>query len=604
MAAATDTLMPDANDALPAVRQRELRAGHMPRCATPLTLTRAVRRTTRFVPSITAGDDHAQRRRRQRHAHGNGGNDTLDGGAGNDTLNGGNGDDILDGQAGADIMAGGAGNDTYFVDNAADQVFEAVGGGTDTVCASVNYALQAGQEVEFLRANAGATGLMLTGNEFERHCWHAGNDTLNGGDGNDTLNGGDGNDTLAGGDGNDTLNGGNGNDVLNGQAGADIMAGGAGNDTYYVDNAADQVFEAVGGGTDTVFASVNYALQAGQEVETLRAYAGATGLILTGNEFNNAIVGLTGNDTLNGGDGNDTLNGGDGNDTLDGGDGNDTLNGGNGNDVLNGQAGADLMAGGAGNDTYYVDNAADQVFEAVGGGTDTVFAQRQLRAAGGSGSGDSARQRRRDWADPRPATSSTIPLSVLPATTRSTAATATTRSMAVTATTRSTAAMATTRSTAGMATTSSTARPGPISWRAVPATTPTTSTMPPIRCLRRWAAAPTRFLLSVNYALQAGQEVEISARQRRRDRADPHRQRVQQYRLSGLTGDDTLNGGDGNDTLNGGDGNDALARRRRQRHAQRREWQRRPQRPGRGRSHGGRCRQRHLLRRQCRRSGD
>ena len=76
------------------------------------------------------------------------------------------------------------------------------------------------------------------------------------------------------------------------------------------------MFEAVGGGTDTVFASVNYALQAGQEVESLRANAGATGLILTGNEFNNLLVGLTGNDTLNGGDGNDTLNGGDGNDTL------------------------------------------------------------------------------------------------------------------------------------------------------------------------------------------------------------------------------------------------------------------------------------------------
>ena len=54
-------------------------------------------------------------------------------------------------------MSGGAGNDTYYVDNGADQVFEAVGGGTDTVWASVNYTLQAGQEVEFLRANAGST---------------------------------------------------------------------------------------------------------------------------------------------------------------------------------------------------------------------------------------------------------------------------------------------------------------------------------------------------------------------------------------------------------------------------------------------------------------
>ena len=65
----------------------------------------------------------------------------------------------------------------------------------------------------------------------------------------------------------------------------------------------------MGGGTDTVYASVNYALQAGQEVESLRANAGATGLTLTGNEFNNTLVGGSGNDTLNGGGGNDTLNG-------------------------------------------------------------------------------------------------------------------------------------------------------------------------------------------------------------------------------------------------------------------------------------------------------
>ena len=38
------------------------------------------------------------------------------------------------------------------------------GQGTDTVMASVNYTLTAGSEIEFLRANAGTTGLSLTGN--------------------------------------------------------------------------------------------------------------------------------------------------------------------------------------------------------------------------------------------------------------------------------------------------------------------------------------------------------------------------------------------------------------------------------------------------------
>jgi trimeric autotransporter adhesin len=262
---------------------------------------------------------------------------SIVGGAGNDTLIGGVGNDTLNGGAGADTMAGGAGNDTYFVDNALDVVTEAVGGGTDTVFASVNYTLAAGTEVEALRVNS-ATGLTLIGNEFSH--------LIVGGAGNDTLNGGVGNDTLNGGAGNDTLNGGAGNDTLNGGAGADTMAGGAGNDTYFVDNALDVVTENVGEGTDTVFASVNYTLAAGTEVEILRANS-AAGLTLTGNEFSHTIVGGAGSDTLIGGVGNDTLNGG---------------------------AGADTMAGGAGNDTYFVDNALDVVNESVGGGSDTVFA--------------------------------------------------------------------------------------------------------------------------------------------------------------------------------------------------------------------------------------
>jgi Ca2+-binding RTX toxin-like protein len=234
------------------------------------------------------------------------GNDTLNGGAGNDTLNGGAGNDTLNGGAGADIMAGGAGNDTYLVDNALDVVTENLAGGTDTVFASVNYTLAAGTEVETLRVNS-AAGLTLTGNEFSH--------------------------LIVGGAGNDTLNGGIGNDTLNGGAGADTMAGGLGNDSYLVDNALDVVTETAGGGTDTVFASVNYSLSAGTQIEFLRANS-AAGLTLTGNEFSHVIVGGAGNDTLVGGIGNDTLIGGAGNDVLDGGVGNNVLAGGLGSDVF------------------------------------------------------------------------------------------------------------------------------------------------------------------------------------------------------------------------------------------------------------------------------
>ena len=94
------------------------------------------------------------------------------------------------------------------------------------------------------------------------------------------------------------------------------MAGGIGNDTYYVDNAGDVVNETAGDGTDTVMASVDYTLTAGQEIEFLRANAGATGLSLTGNELANRLVGGAGNDTLDGGAGNDSLGGGAGNDVF------------------------------------------------------------------------------------------------------------------------------------------------------------------------------------------------------------------------------------------------------------------------------------------------
>jgi len=246
---------------------------------------------------------------------------------------------ILDGGTGADVMTGNVGNDIFYVDNAADVVNEAPGGGTDTIFTSVSYTLAAGQEIEYLRNNAGATGLTLTGNAFDNNIF--------GGTGNDILRGMAGTDHLTGQDGNDNLDGG---------TGADVMAGGAGDDRYTVDNTLDMVNEAVGGGTDTVFTTVNYTLQAGQEVEYLRNNAGATGLTLTGNAFDNNIIGGTGNDTLIGGAGTDHLTGQDGNDNLDGG------------------TGADIMNGGAGNDTYHVDNAADVVGEGSGGGTDTVFA--------------------------------------------------------------------------------------------------------------------------------------------------------------------------------------------------------------------------------------
>lgn len=379
----------------------------------------------------TAGDDIGD---------GSGAVDVMNGNAGADDLDGGGGNDVVHGGAGADLLAGGAGNDMIYVDNAGDTVVEAVGGGTaDRVLAEVNYTLGAGVEVEFLQttSSAGTAGLALTGNEFANSIFgNAGNNILDGAGGNDTLYGGVGADQTIGGAGDDmhyvdnaadiateavgggtdtviasvnfaltagteverlqtdnaaglaalvlsgnelansifgnagsnTLNGGGGNDILSGGAGADQMNGGSGDDQIYVDNAGDVAVEAVGGGNDHVLTTVNHTLAAGAEVERLSTtnMTGTTAINLTGNNFVNALVGNNGINVLSGSGGNDSLAAYDGNDTLDGG------------------AGVDQMNGGAGNDLYYVDNSGDVVIDAVGGGNDRVLVNANYVLAAGA----------------------------------------------------------------------------------------------------------------------------------------------------------------------------------------------------------------------------
>jgi Ca2+-binding RTX toxin-like protein len=239
----------------------------------------------------------------------------LIGNAAANTLTGLDGNDTLDGQSGADTMVGGLGNDSYTVDDAGDQVIEAIGEGTDKVSVSVSYTL--GANVEDLTLT-GLTAINGTGNALAN--------------------------TLTGNAAANTLTGLDGNDALNGKAGADTMVGGLGNDSYTVDDAGDQAIEATGEGTDKVSASVSFTLGANVEDLTL---TGSTAINGAGNALANK---LTGNAAAN------VLTGLDGNDTLDG------------------KAGADTMVGGLGNDSYTVDDAGDQAIEATGEGTDKVSA--------------------------------------------------------------------------------------------------------------------------------------------------------------------------------------------------------------------------------------
>ncbi len=361
-------------------------------------------------------------------------------------LTGNAGHNLLDGGAGADTMAGGLGDDTYVVGSASDVVIEAAGAGTDTVLSSITYALTA--NVENLELT-GTDAINGTGNALDN--WLIGNvaaNILSGGLGNDTYvvdsldtvveAAGEGTDTVRAsidyalgtnlenlvltgtanliGTGNGLVNiltGNAGDNLLDGGAGADTMAGGLGNDTYVI-GAGDMILEAAGEGTDTVRSSISYTLTANVENLVLTGIATING---TGNALANGLTGNDGINVLDGGAGADTMAGGLGNDSYvvdDAGDvvieaadeGSDTvrtsvsytlganveklvlqgtanlngtgnglantLTGNAGNNLLDGGLGADTMIGGSGNDTYVVDDVGDVLSEALDGGLDTV----------------------------------------------------------------------------------------------------------------------------------------------------------------------------------------------------------------------------------------
>lgn len=323
--------------------------------------------------------------------------------AGDDYIETGDGDDRIDGGAGADEMRGNYGNDTYLVDDAADEVYEIITYGNDTVSTSVSYTLLAGQWIETLETqySPGTTGINLTGNAIAQTLrGNAGANTLDGGAGADTMIGLAGNDiyivdnagdvvTEASSQGFDAaytfvsfalsanselewfstidnsaataidltgssigqyLIGNNGANVLNGLGGADFMQGFGGNDSYYVDNGSDAPVEAAGGGSDTVYTAISFGLATGTEIEAL-ATTNATGtgaISLLGNEF--AQV-LTGN---------------------------------NGANALDGAGGADTMIGKGGNDTYFVDQSGDVVTEAAGEGFDALYTTASFTLSAGS----------------------------------------------------------------------------------------------------------------------------------------------------------------------------------------------------------------------------
>jgi serralysin len=230
---------------------------------------------------------------------------------------------MLVGGSGADDLNGGSGIDT------ADYTDSPAGVVVSLLADTAAFGDAEGDELNGIEnLNGSAFDDWLYGDNNANFLLGGGGvDWLNGQGGDDALWGGDQPDTLLGMQGVDTLKGFGGEDILDGGTQADLMYGGADADVYVVDNAADSVIEVVGEGYDHVQASVSYGLAAGTEVEMLSTtlYTGTAAIDLTGNEFDNYIIGNAGPNVLTGGEGADTLDGGVGSDTLTGGAGADTI---------------------------------------------------------------------------------------------------------------------------------------------------------------------------------------------------------------------------------------------------------------------------------------
>jgi len=280
------------------------------------------------------------------------------------------GNNILDGRGGADVMLGFRGNDVYRIDDQGDDVRETVGEGADHVVTTVSFRLGAGQSVEFLEADnpAGTAAINLTGNELAQEI--TGNDganVLRSGGGVDILYGRGGDDvyyitpdailqefggkgydrvfvsggsyTLAGSEieiltpedefGTDPYNftgngfaqyvyGNDGVNRLDGGGGGDVLVGRGGDDQLFIRNAADQIREDANDGSDRVFATVSWQLNAGAHVEKIATdnNLGTGAINLTGNEFAQYVYGNAGSHVVGGGGGRDVLNGLGGADTF------------------------------------------------------------------------------------------------------------------------------------------------------------------------------------------------------------------------------------------------------------------------------------------------
>ena len=232
-------------------------------------------------------------------AIGGSGEDVITGNVADNAFTGGRGDDRINGLGGADTAIY-SGNSSYYsyAQNADGSwtVADLRAGSPDGIdtLTSIQFlkfadiTVDLGPSVAVITGTSGSDIIDATQTVAGQAMPCDEVDMIYGMAGNDTINAVGGDDQVYGGDGADTLYGGLGNDYLDGGVGVDKMFGGKGDDAFVVDNTGDVATESANEGTDTVFASVSFALAANIENLTLTGTASIAG---TGNELANRVDG-------------------------------------------------------------------------------------------------------------------------------------------------------------------------------------------------------------------------------------------------------------------------------------------------------------------------
>lgn len=313
------------------------------------------------------------------------GTDWIVGGDGDDTIRGGKGRDVIFGDAGNDtiyatesalvqtdveghLIFGGDGDDVIYGDDGADKIV--AGAGRDAVFAF------GGSDVLY------ASDLSNTAERYPQTLVGGdGDDTLYGSDGTDTLYGdnqdgtGTGDDDIFAYAGADTIYAGRGTDWVVGGADGDDISGDDGIDVLWGDAVGvDRTGKAVGRSDFAAATPASFTIS-----WTIAESASDGADILRGGGETDFLFGGARSDALYGGAGDDYIDAGAGDDTaLFGDGGNDVLHGGNGNDVLQGGEGIDQIYGDDGSDRLYGDAGVGDVLQGQrlygGRGTDYLYA--------------------------------------------------------------------------------------------------------------------------------------------------------------------------------------------------------------------------------------